>query len=406
MRCIRQKGGTRIPTEGSVLQFEQSDRSRYRQAGEYTPSHIGRLLDAANEGDIEQLAVAAREIQERNWEVILAMQVRKCALTGLEWTTSPGDGRETSKTAAEQFANELRSCGADGVFGSFHCLLNTLMDAVVSPLAAAEIVWGPGGRLEGFRPIGAWHFTYRDSLTPKLVTAESPEGEELPPAKFVTHRFGCGDDPARAGLIRTLIWLHAFQNYPMKDLVSFVERYGMPFIVAKVDRNTWDNERNVLRKLIRSFGPGGGGVFTKNTELELLQSASGGGDVYFKLLDYTSRAITKTILGQLASTSDSSGLSGGDAQTKVRRDLLESDARSLETTIRNQIAIPWTRFNYGESAAAPVLRFQTEEKPDGEAFAATLVRLNEAGFEAADVDEISARFGLKLRKREERSAHA
>lgn len=385
---------------GSVLQFEQSDRSRYRQAGEYAPANVSRLLDAANEGDIEQLAVAAREIQERNWEIILAMQVRKCALTGLEWTAAPGDERESSRSAAKHFEEELRACGADGAYGSFHCLLETLMDAVVSPLAAAEIVWGPGGKVEGFRPVGAWHFTYRDSLEPRLVTAEHPEGEALPPAKFIVHHRGGGDDPARAGLIRTLIWLHVFQNYPMKDLVSFVERYGMPFIVAKVDRNTWDNERNVLRKLIRSFGPGGGGVFTKSTELELLQSASGGGDVYFKLLDYASRAITKTILGQLASTSNSSGLSGGDAQTKVRRDLLESDARALESAIRNQLAVPWTRFNYGESAAAPKLRFQTEPKLDNDAFSVMLSRLNDAGYEAEDLDAVSARFGLKLRKRQ------
>ena len=88
----------------------------------------------------------------------------------------------------------------------------------------------------------------------------------------------------------------------------------MPFVVAKVDRNAWENERGVMRNLIRSFGPNGGGVFTKSTELELLQASNSGGDVYFKLLEYTSKAITKVILGQLASSSESGGLSGGERQ--------------------------------------------------------------------------------------------
>lgn len=269
------------------------------------------------------------------------------------------------------------------------------MDAVIAPLAAAEIVWDAGGSLAGFRPVGAWHFTFRGSETPLLVTDDDQAGVPLPPGKFIVHTRGGAGDPARAGLIRTLIWLHVFQNYPVKDLVSFVERYGMPFVVAKVDRSAWENERGVMRNLIRSFGPNGGGVFTKSTELELLQASNSGGDVYFKLLEYTSKAITKVILGQLASSSESGGLSGGDAQSRVRGDLLEADARALESAIRAQVATPWAKFNYGDAAAVPVLRFRSSAQEDRAVFAGIVETLHRAGLDA-DPGEISARFGLSL----------
>jgi len=391
--------GTALPAPGRWIAAEPNDRARGLQTGEYTPSNAARILEAANDGDIAELAIAAREIQERNWEVILAMQVRKSAVTGLEWTVEPGDERPDSGKAAEAFACALRKCGAEPGLVSFHGLTELLMDAVVAPLAAAEIVWGPGGSLAGFRSVGGWNFTYRGSESPLLTTSEHPEGIPLPPNKFIVHTHGGAGDPARSGLIRTLLWLHVFQNYPVKDLVSFVERYGMPFVVAKVDRNAWENERGVMRNLIRSFGPNGGGVFTKSTELELLQASNSGGDVYFKLLEYTSRAITKVILGQLASSSDSGGLSGGDAQSRVRSDLLEADARSLEATIRSQLAVPWTRFNFGDGAAVPVLRFRNSAQEDRAVFAGIVETLHRAGLDA-DPGEISARFGISLRRTE------
>ena len=385
------------PVPGRWTTSEPGDRARWLQTCEYTPVNVSRILEAANEGDISELAVAAREIQERNWEVIMAMQVRKSALTGLEWDVEPGDGRPASKDAADAFGAALRSSGGESGLASFHGLVDHMMDAVVSPLAAAEIVWNAGGSLAGFRPVGAWHFTFRDSETPLLVTGDEPRGIPLPQAKFIVHTHGGAGDPARAGLIRTLIWLHVFQNYPVKDLVSFVERYGMPFVVAKVDRNAWENERGVMRNLIRSFGPNGGGVFTKSTELELLQASNSGGDVYFKLLEYTSRAITKVLLGQLASSSESSGLSGGDAQSRVRGDLLEADARAIESTIRSQLAAPWTRFNFGDAAAVPALRFRNSAQEDRAVFAGIIETLHRAGLDA-DPEEISARFGLSLKR--------
>ena len=395
VRTAARSDGTPVP--GRWLAAAPGERNRWLQTAEYTPANVSRILEAANEGDIAELAIAAREIQERNWEVILAMQVRKSALTGLDWGVEPGDGRPASREAAVAFETALKSSGSEPGLASFHELADHLMDAVIAPLSAAEIVWGAGGSLAGFRPVGAWHFTFRNSEAPLLVTDDDRTGIPLPPAKFIVHTHGGVGDPARAGLIRTLIWLHVFQNYPVKDLVSFVERYGMPFVVAKVDRNAWENERGVMRNLIRSFGPNGGGVFTKSTELELLQASNSGGDVYFKLLEYTSRAITKVILGQLASSSESGGLSGGDAQSRVRGDLLEADARALESTIRAQLAVPWTRFNFGDAAAAPVLRFRNAAQEDHAVFAGIIETLHRAGLDA-DPEEISARFGLSLKR--------
>ena len=377
---------------------EPNDRFRYGAATVCTPASLKRIIDAANGGDIEQLCLCGREMLERNWDIIGALEQRSDALLGAEYDVQPAGDTERDAAAAQAFDRELRAAGELSQLGTFHDLLTHLTSAVVMPFAAAEIVWGEGGRLEGFFPIEAHHFTLRESFVPRLVCSEYPDGmpEEQARNRFIFHQFKKNPDPARSGLIRVLAWLHCFQNWPIKDLFSFIERFGMPFVVAKVDQNAWDNERQVLHSLIRNFGPNGGGVFTKSTELELLNASNTGGDnVYFRALEFTHNAIYTLLVGQLASSSDSSGMSNGNAQTAVRQDILESDALAVEATVRAQVAAPWTEFHF-PGAAVPKLHFKVEPAVDQARLAQVVNTLARAGFKA-DVQELSERFGMKLR---------
>lgn len=377
---------------------DPNDRFRYGATTVYTPEAIKRIFAAANSGDTEALCLCGREMLERNWDIIGALEQRVDALLGVEFDVRPGGDSELDALAAREFEKELRAAGELNDLETFHDLLSHLATAVVMPFAAAEIVWGEGGKLEGFSGIEAHHFTLRESFVPRLVCDEYPLGmpEEEARNRFIFHQFRRKADPARSGLIRVLAWLHCFQNWPIKDLFSFIERFGMPFVIAKVDQNAWDNERAVLHSLIRNFGPNGGGVFTKSTELELLNASNTGGDnVYFRALEFTHNAIYTLLVGQLASSGDSSGMSNGTAQSEVRQDILEADARAIEATIRARLAAPWTAFHY-RGAAVPRLHFHVEPAEDQAHLAQVINTLSQAGFKA-DPAEISKRFGLKLR---------
>ena len=65
-------------------------------------------------------------------------------------------------------------------------------------------------------------------------------------------------------------------------------------------------------------------------------SNTGSDNVYFKALEFTHNAIYTLLVGQLAS----SGMSNGTAQSEVRQDILEADARSIESAVRSAIAAP------------------------------------------------------------------
>lgn len=405
-RSERRNAGKSVPARRVVILPE--DRYRYSALTTYTPARLSALFQAANSGDIEQLCLCGREILERNWDIQGALDQRADALCGVGWEVLPGGPGEDAKKAADAFKKALEDSGfASGTLGrteTFQELLRNLLDAIVQPFSAAEIVWGAGGTLVGFQSIEPHCFTLRDSMVPRLVTDEFPNGMELEPYKFVIHQHRRRPDPARSGKIRVLAWLHCLQNWPLKDLFSFIERFGMPFVVARVDQNTWENEREVLQNVIRAFGPDGGGVFTNTTEIQLLNAANTGGDnVYFRALEFTHNAIYTLILGQLASSGDAAGMSNGDAQSAVRQDILEADARAIESTVRAQIAVPWTHFQFGDALPVPRLHFKVEVPEDEKAVAdkllvkaQTIQTLTSAGF-IPDAEAVSKIFNLPVK---------
>lgn len=401
------------PAAGVAVRFAPEDRFEGDVSRALTPQRVDGILAAANSGDTEQQCRLAVELEEKNWDAQQALATRRAAVAGLPWEVVPPEGLEentAAKEAAETLRAALQSAGDDDLLDFAGLLRQSLLSALVPGFACAEVVWAPSGKgtgrraalgIAGFQHVPASAFTFpAGARRPRLVTRETPQGMELPAAKFIVHlAAGPSGDPARGGLIRPLAWLHCFQNLNVKDLLGFIERFGMPFLLARVDAQSYDTERSRLVALVRSFGSAGGGVFTKAVEAQMLQAAQTTADVYFKLLEYTGAAVTKVVLGQTATSGEASGWSNGGAQAAVRQDLLEADCAALAATLRRQLFAPWAQFNLGPAVPVPQIVFRCEPPEDRKALADTLASLAGAGLEAADPDEVAAKVGVKLQRR-------
>ena len=377
---------------------ETSDRNDPEPVRGLTPEKIDRIMADANSGDTRDQCRLAADLLEKNADIMQAFSTRRSAVIGCKWHLEPGDGSDIAKKAAAELEKQLRECGGDDDSDTFEDLMEDLLGALLPGFAVSEILWRNGGSIAGFHHIEQVRFTFTDSYVPKLITRDNPMGLELPRQRIIYHKVRFhGGDPARGGLIRPLAWLHCFKSLDEKDLLGFIERHGMPFIAAMVDETAFNTEKNAVKRLIRNFGSSGGGIFTKNVELKLLECGTTG-EVYFRLLEYLEAAVNKVILGQTASSGDSSGLSKGDAQSKVRQDILEGDCRILQRVINSQLIKPWMAYNYGEAVADPQLVIECEAPEDEVSRANVLKTLYEAGFEA-DAEEVSEAFGWKLTKR-------
>ena len=373
---------------------ELADRAQIEVTRGLIPEKLDRIMRAANSGDTRDQSRLCRELLEHNADIAQAIRTRIDAVVGTPWTITPGDDTPQAKAAAELLKKQLESI--DGEVDNFEEMLEDLMGALLPGFAVSEILWLPGGGIAGFNSIEQYHFSLTESFFPRLVTSDRPRGIAIPRNRILYHRFRMhGKDPARGGLIRPLAWLHCFNNLNEKNLLAFAERYGMPFLAAKVDENAFNKERNTIKRLIRNFGSAGGGLFTRNVELQLLQAASGDGNIYFRLKEVLANSINQLVLGQVASSGDSSGLSGGDAQSKVRQDILEGDCRRLARTINAQLCVPWTYYNFGNSIAAPHFSLECAAPEDLEKLSRVIQGLSAAGF-VPEAAELTKRFGMKL----------
>jgi phage gp29-like protein len=399
------KDGAKAPPDGRLVRFEQSDRYDADVSRGLTPELVDRVLRAGNAGDIRDQARLALEIEEKGWSIFQALQTRRLAVAGLQWEITPADDSELAKRVAADVEAVLRAPSyepADEDIQTFdQALVYELMGALLPGFSVVEILWGKGGKtIDGFVGIPQQHFTFVNSRSPLLVTTDNPNGIALPRSKFVYHRhFARSGDATRGGLIRPLAWLHCFHTLAgVKDLLRFTERYGMPFLVAKVNQQAWDQDRNRLKHLIRNFGADGGAVFTDAVTTELLQAANNQGDVYFRLLEYFDAAITKVIQGQTATSGDAGGLSKGQAQENVRQDLVAGDCQAIDATVTARLIRNWVQYNHGPSAPVPRMHHRYEADEDLKLTSGILVDLSNAGFEA-DEAEVSERFGFKLRRK-------
>jgi phage gp29-like protein len=391
---------------GKQVHWTPDDRRTDDASRGLTPAAVDRIMVAANGGDAAELFRLAAELPEKNWDIFHALQTRRNAVLGCHWEIEPGDDSPAAKAAAEKLEQELRDSGSEQDMDSFYDLLGDLERALLPGVTVSEIIWEPGGSLAGFSFIEPHHLSFRDGRIPKMITVNFPLGIDLPRGKFIVHLLRAhGPDPVRGGLIRPLAWLHCFANMNVKDLLRFIERYGMPFTVAKVDQTTWNTELAKIKALIRSFGPDGGGVFTKSTEVELLQAANNTGDIYFRLLEYVGAAITKVVLGQTATSSAGGGFSKDGAQSDVRQDIKDADCRWLENTVNIQVAKHWAKHNYGDAVPAPRLKIDSDPESDEKAEAdtnkvnaETVKVLSESGYELDD-DEVSEKTGFKVTKK-------
>lgn len=377
---------------------ELSDRAAPDVSRDLIPRRLDRIMRSANDGDTEDQCRLCRELLEKNTDIAQAVRTRVDAVSGCAWTLEAGDDTPAAKEAAEALEKELRGIDGTEDADTFEEMIEDLMGALLPGFAVCEILWRDGGHVAGFKAIEQHHFSLMDGYYPRLVTTDHPSGFEIPRDRILYHRLRFhGGDPARGGLIRPLAWLHCFGNLNEKNLLAFAERYGMPFLIIKADEETYQRERTNIKNLIRNFGSSGGGIFTKGVEQELLQAANAEGNIYFRLKEALANSVNQLVLGQTASSGDSAGLSKGDAQSKVRQDILESDCRRVARTINAQLCIPWAQYNYGANVPAPRFSLDCAAPEDKLATAQTLQALAQAGLRVKP-EEASERFGFTFER--------
>ena len=352
-----------------------------------TAPFINRLLCSADEGVSSDQAALFQTILEKEPVIAAHIQTRISAVMACDFSIESED-----RGLALKLEVILRKAGIQS-------LMRHLLDAIVTGYSGSATIWGEGGAfIRKFQHIHPSNWIFDDNGDVLLFTRNglSVPLKSYPENQFIfhTHLLKPGL-PSKGGLLRTLVWLYFFKHYAMRDRARYIEKFGVPFMMAKIRRDEFEDKalrENILSSLARA-GSDGAGVITSDSSLEIINASSSGPDTQ-EWLDYIDSVYALVILGQTASSSGASGFSKGQIQENVRQDILESDCRSLMETLDNQLLAPLEFYLTGSKGKCRIkLDFQVSE--DLREKAEIVKILAESGYKA-DRNWVAKTFSVPL----------
>jgi phage gp29-like protein len=365
---------------------------------------VSNAITSAESGNMRPFVQLVKQMLSADGHIQTETAKRKLALLGDPMTMLPA-----SKSAVDVAAAKYCKAWADDYSGFTDAMLWAL-DGQVWPQSTSEKHFVPGTNGRRFdlelSPVdpALWDYTEGDFRIQDVAGDGSPTGSAtLPdPAQYWTYRGHLSTlSDQRGGPARPLLFLHFMSHCSWHWWGRFLERFGAPFMVGKVDNmdsDETDRLEAAFSQATRVFGV----VVSRNTELELLEGkATDGSRAYEASMQWCQREKSKIILGQYGTTEGvASGLNGDTASKldKVRGEFRAWDNFRLGASLRSNVLRQFMRVN--GIPGSPPTPFWGDIGADQNAVAGDLlVNLAKIGILPAEgaVETLSQAVGIPLR---------
>jgi phage gp29-like protein len=373
-------------------------RSPYRQqqAPNLRPERLARLLRAADEGDTSAFFTLASELEERDCHYGSVLTTRKLGVSGIPFTVqSATDKRRDVKIAEDVRVNVIEK-------PEFQRLVFHMMDGLGKGISLIEIMWDfSSGHAMPVRykwRDQRWFTWDQETLEkPLLITDASPMGEPLTPFKWIVHtpllKSGL---PLQGGLARPCSIAYALKSYTVRDLMAFLEVYGIPFRYGTYRTGAPQEERDALLSALADIGSDASGIVPEGTKLEFVNvNTKGGSEAFLGTAEYWDKQVSKRVLGQTMTTDEGTGRGKAQAseQSKQKLEIKRHDAAQAVATVREQLVTAYVRLNYGADVPVPMIAAETRTDEELDVWMTTVERFVELG---GEVEESVVRDRLSL----------
>jgi phage gp29-like protein len=320
-----------------------------------TAERLATLWKDIDQGEVGDLIELNEEMEAKDAHLQGVANTRRQAITALEWTVEPRDDSPEAAEAAEWVESELQGVR------TFRQSLKHLATAIGPGLAVVELVWR-GGRLvntldvPGHRLMGAPWMT--DGLFIE-VEQDQVVGVEAVPGKFVvfTPQTRAGF-PIKVTITRAQAKLFLLKHYALADWAGFLEKFGKPWPIAKVDTGGTPNEATKVKEYLRDMMADGFGVFSPNVEIELKEAARST-EPYSAFMEKLESKQSILYLGQTLTTENQNVGSWalGRVHDNIRATILVDDIDNESEVVENQIIRHMVRLKW-PARETPVPKFK------------------------------------------------
>ena len=327
-------------------------------------------------------------------EVCSSIQNRKLrVLNNADYDFKPGvlPGKEATPQAqklCEVLTQDLERIKLYDVFSE-------ILDAPYYGCTFIELFWEPDGsrlKLVDLVPKPREWFVFNKDRKPALRTA-ALDPLVLPPHKFINVRhFPTFKNPYGLRLLSRCLWPVAFKRGGVKFLTRFLEKYGIPWPLAKAAQGAKTKEKQQMADDLVRMVQDAVLVVPHGTEIDLVESKGKAGDLHETYLKRWDKAIRKVLTGQtLTSEMDGQGSrAASEVHYTVADDISEAD-ENANTDAMNTLAQIYRDVN-APGVEAPV--FGYNEPEDQEAQATLDGKLYEVGVRFTPA-HFERRYGLQ-----------
>jgi phage gp29-like protein len=371
-----------------------------RIGGNVTPARVSAILQSADAGTVNELVDLANESRQKDGHLQSVLSTRENALASLELLIEPAiahgeeEATEYDTETAAMIDYALSCATGDGeTIRSFHDLISQLNGGIYHGYAVSEIVWDVHDGMmvpTGFRPIDQrrFEFSLSDGRLRQKDTMSTFQGIDLQaewPGKFIQHQPRVnGDVPAREGLSRLLVWAALFRNWGLSDWLKLAELSWKPWRIGIYSKQANDDDKEDLLAALRALTTNGVVVHREDHKLDFRWAGSNArADVgpHERLCEFLAKEMSKAVLGQTLTTDsgERGARSLGEVHDRVRKDIREQDAIAISSTLRRDLVSWIVKFNRGDDAQIPNVRFATDDATDLESFSGSVKNLTEAG---------------------------
>ena len=334
-------------------------RSRFNPLRGLTPQLLSVYLDNFLLGFVAYAALVWDQIEKRDDVIRNVASKRKKAIAKFQRQSFPDDDSAEAAAhaqALDQFYDNITVVNAldQNETGGFPLLVRQMMDAVGKYYAVHEIVWQPRADLltAELRFVPLWFFENRSGRLQFLkLPLGGADGEPLEPGGWMITK---GD-----GIMEACSIAYMFKNMPLKDWVSYSDKYGTPGVLGQTNAAKGSEAGEALKAAVASFGQNWSGVIYgadgSIKEPISLITASGEGSLPFPpLVERMDRALASLWRGSDLSTmsADNQGASLQQDESDI---LLEDDAALITETLRQYIDrwVIWQKFGVKSAGLVP-----------------------------------------------------
>jgi len=346
-----------------------------------TPEKLKNILDEAATGECQSQAALIEYMLEKDPRLLGLLETRRDAITSANWRCFPADGTPYDDAKSPDVI-ELEQVLRESRFGT---LIPHLASAVDYGYMGAALAWKPGGVGFDWIPIHQTSVVFDEAGFPALRDREDNDYpfEDFPPNQFVLHtHLAKAGHPARGGLGRSLAWYWLFKHMSTDRWVKYVDRFGLPFILAQVSKADLENEayRDTLASNLRRMAQQGV-VFVSDVGKAATQSEAGHNNrIHNEFHKYIDSTMAICVLGQVGSSEGEKGRLGGSGQQDaVRDDKRENDCIRMMLTCQNIVRQQWVNMHGGDGLDCPTFWMQYHRPEDIVKFASAVKALYDAG---------------------------